>query len=173
MTQFSGQAHGWIKFESGRGKIITKDGQIELASMLSVGMSLEEIADFFTCDLEYLEEQCGPGGPQNELYRYATATYKRAVREAQISLAKDNAAMAKHLGAHALGQPRDPVPDDPNLADAVIGTDPEYAGDPEDWLGKFKPEGQTSSTIEQIKKMTGANSSAAPPKKKARGKSDE
>ena len=173
MSKYSGIARNLLRYrttDDGSGNKVSKleftgQGQEELEELLITGCSAEEICDYFVLDYEDYEILIGKNGQVNELYRVSTAKYRKSLRENQLKLSGKNAAMGRHLGAHALGQPKEPaVKADPDKPTPVVGTMPDYGATADQWKDKFVPKNRdTGDTIEKIRRMTGANKEAPPP----------
>jgi len=173
MSEYSGLARKLLRYRTAlddSGQKVAKlefsnTGKEDLEKLLLVGSSAEEICDFFILDLDDYNKLIAKGGQVHELHRYATAQYKRMLRENQLKLSGKNAAMGRHLGAHGLGQPKDPAPKiDENKPTPVIGTMPDYGASSDEWKEKFVPKNRdTGDTIEKIRRMTGANKEDPPP----------
>lgn len=173
MSEYSGLARKLLRYRTAKepdGQKVAKlefsnVGKEELEKLLLVGSSAEEICDFFILELDDYNKLIGKGGQVYELHRYATAQYKRTLRENQLKLSGKNAAMGRHLGAHGLGQPKDPAPKaDVNKPNPVVGTMPDYGATADEWKDKFVPKNRdTGDTIEKIRRMTGVNKDETPP----------
>jgi hypothetical protein len=155
-------AQGFLRYQGDELRF-TREGISEFVRLLEAGMSIPDCADYFVVDLKFLERLLKSGEQLHEAYRHATAKHKLAIREAQLSVARDNAAMAKHLGQHTLGQPEKPVAKDPSLTEKVVGGLPDWNASPEDWVAKNKPSSDAGSTIERLKKISAGTSSDSNP----------
>lgn len=147
-------SQGWLKYESKGVMRFTEKGQEELKDLLLCGCTTEEIADYFCISVDQVEELTGPGGQCHELRRWCTADLKRRVRKMQLAVGADNAAAAKLLGMHILGQPREPAPSMQDKIQRVIDGMPDLDKTPEEWLHQFGPQDGPAPTVtEQLRKI--------------------
>lgn len=157
-SKWSGFARGLLYRNSSTGEYaFTEEGIVELEELLRAGSPAQEIADFFTVDLEWIERQLiDEEGEYHDMYRSLTAELKRDVRKIQIAVARQNASAAKFLGMHVLGQTAElpPPPEDPTRN--VVGALPDYEQSPDVWRHQFGPRGELKeqeSTIEKLQRM--------------------
>jgi len=175
MSQYSGLARGFIVYKSAGQMHITESGLRECEDRFRAGCSIAEVADFLCIKEATLAAMVAEGGQINELHRSATAEYRYLVRRAQITLAGENAQMARHLGQHALGQPKEPpAAEAPDAVKRVIGTMPDYKAEPADWLAAHRPKGPAAMPVtEQLRVLRDQNKAALASSDAADAASDE
>lgn len=98
---------------AGRPRIIIDQEQFE--KLCSMQCTLDEIAGWFRCSKDTVENWCKRVYKQNfsEAYKKYSAGGKVSLRRHQFELAKKHPAMAIWLGKQYLGQKDSPEMDDP------------------------------------------------------------
>jgi hypothetical protein len=146
--------HGYGGSSLSRGEMRYRDGLLYFTQRgLSIlgdacvgSPGIDELADIFCVEISDIErliappfnppegssEKPRPAGQAYETYRRATAAGRVALRAAQMSLATENAAMAKTLGKIHLGQSEKDAPETGDMP--VIGMTPDYTKSSGDWL---------------------------------------
>lgn len=154
MPMYDGVSCGFLRYDKRARKYeFTDAGLSELKNLIEVGCTPGEVADFFVVDEEFILAAVAADGQAHDVFRHATALFKRTLRQAQLHLSPKSASMARHLGHHALGQPVDPTPREEGLERRVVGTMPDWGSSPDDWTAKFKPKDQGGSTIDKLNRM--------------------
>lgn len=104
---------------AGRGRPRKQIDQDQFEKLCGLQCPLDEIADFFDCSPDTVENWCkrtyqdDNGRPMtfSEVFTQKRGRGKISLRRAQFELAKKNAAMAIFLGKQYLGQSDTPVQD--------------------------------------------------------------
>ncbi len=162
MGSHSGIARGLVKYESKGVKRLTLEGQEEMEELLKCGCTEAEIADYFCLDIEEIKAFLAPDGQCYEMGRYCRADLKKRVRQMQLDVGANNAAAAKLLGMHILGQPKEPAPEEPDGAQRVIDGMPNRDMTPDEWLHQFGPRSADQRPVsEQLKDLAQAGEDGA------------
>lgn len=133
---------------------LTDIGCMHVLELTTLGFQLAEVAKYLRVTKQWLTERLDPDSDKfderaHNAFNEGEHAWTKRLREAQGNLAEVNATMAIHLGKQYLGQ-RDKQEIEVTKTVHIVGTLPEVAQSPEQWLRQFGPGSQQPKRLDVV-----------------------